>query len=45
MLIAIITQAFYNIECGRYALYCNGPLHCWDLIVVEFARIRSKSWQ
>ncbi|MEI7702870.1 MAG: Nramp family divalent metal transporter [Planctomycetia bacterium] len=24
--IAIITQAFYNIECGRYALYCGEPV-------------------
>jgi hypothetical protein len=24
--IAIVTQAFYNIECGRYALYCGEPV-------------------
>ncbi|HAV34380.1 MAG TPA: hypothetical protein DCX79_20470, partial [Planctomycetaceae bacterium] len=24
--IAILTQAFYNIECGRYALYCGEPV-------------------
>ena len=24
--IAIITQAFYNVECGRYALYCGEPV-------------------
>jgi hypothetical protein len=24
--IAIITQAFYNIEAGRYALYCGEPV-------------------
>src|SRR5687767_5549895 len=24
--IAIITQVFYNMECGRYALYCGEPI-------------------
>lgn len=24
--VAIVTQAFYNIECGRYALYCGEPV-------------------
>ncbi|HCP10723.1 MAG TPA: hypothetical protein DIT89_00160 [Planctomycetaceae bacterium] len=24
--IAILTQAFYNVECGRYALYCGEPV-------------------
>ena len=24
--VAIITQVFYNIECGRYALYCGEPV-------------------
>ena len=24
--IAIVTQAFYNIECGRYALFCGEPV-------------------
>lgn len=24
--VAIIGQVFYNIECGRYALYCGEPV-------------------
>jgi hypothetical protein len=24
--VAIITQVFYNLECGRYALYCGEPI-------------------
>ena len=24
--IAIICQVFYNLECGRYALYCGEPI-------------------
>lgn len=32
--VAIILQVFYNIECGRYALYCGEPIftgfmRCW----------------
>ena len=32
--VAIIVQVFYNIECGRYALYCGEP------IMTGFMRLR-----
>jgi hypothetical protein len=24
--VAIVLQVFYNLECGRYALYCGEPI-------------------
>lgn len=24
--VAIVAQIFYNLECGRYALYCGEPI-------------------
>lgn len=36
--VAIIVQVFYNLECGRYALYCGEP------VFTGFMRIKPGPW-
>ena len=33
--VAIVLQVFYNLECGRYALYCGEPVFTVRVMVVN----------
>lgn len=42
--VAIILQVFYNIECGRYALYCGEPVFTGFMRTEAGADVLDGAW-